>query len=181
MSSLFTIGHSTHTLEEFEALLAAHQITHLVDVRSIPKSRHVPWFNSDTLAKALAKKKIRYSHKLALGGLRKAKKDSINLGWHNASFRGYADYMQTSAFAAALEDLIKLIASSESRVAIMCAEALPWRCHRSLIADALVARGIPSFHIMNMKSPYPHELTSFAKIDKSVKPYRVYYPEIPAK
>lgn len=175
-AELYTIGHSTRTLEEFLALLHAYQITHLVDVRTIPKSRHVPWFNRESFSQSLAKEKIGYSHMSNLGGLRHSNKDSINQGWRNASFRGFADYMQTSEFDAALEALNKIM-EKEAKLVIMCAEAVPWRCHRSLIADAEVARGLHVFHIMNLKTANPHELTAFAKIVKTGNSLRVYYPK----
>lgn len=172
---LYTIGHSTRSIEEFIALLRTFHINHLVDVRTIPKSRRVPWFNSDALKFSLAKEKIHYQHLKALGGLRHAKKDSINTGWHNNSFHGYADYMQTEAFEAALSQLNEIL-SLHPKTAIMCAEAVPWRCHRSLIADIELVRGVEVLHIMNLKSLYPHQLTAFAKVDDSHHPPRVYYP-----
>src|SRR5579871_719082 len=135
--TVFTIGHSTHSLEKFIQMLAAHGIEQLVDVRTIPKSRHNPQFNCEALEHSLP---IVYRHMPGLGGLRHPRKDSINLGWKNASFRGYADYMQTTDFEENLDRLIE--SASEQRTAIMCAEAVPWRCHRSLIGDALLARGI---------------------------------------
>ena len=141
MPKLYTIGHSTHTLQEFLTILHTHKITHIVDVRTIPKSRYVPWFNENKLRAALHKVKISYTLMPNLGGLRKTHKDSINQGWHNASFRGYADYMQTPEFYAGLKKLNQLI-KGKQKVAIMCAEAVPWRCHRSLIADAEIVRGI---------------------------------------
>ncbi|MCW5590429.1 MAG: DUF488 domain-containing protein, partial [Legionellales bacterium] len=139
MPTLYTIGHSTHTLKEFKAILRAHNITHVIDIRSIPKSRHVPWFNENRLKIALKTINITYRHMGALGGLRHTNKDSINQGWRNKSFRGYADYMQTAAFFSALKELNKLL-NKRRKIAIMCAEAIPWRCHRSLVADAEVIR-----------------------------------------
>ena len=138
--------------------MRAHEIRLLVDVRTIPRSRHNPQFNTDTLASSLREVGIQYRHLPELGGLRKPKKDSFNDGWRNASFRGYADYMQTDEFLNALEELI-----ADSRLqptAIMCAEAVPWRCHRSLIADALVSRGWEVRHIMGSADAKPHQLTS---------------------
>jgi uncharacterized protein (DUF488 family) len=161
--AVFTIGHSTRTIEEFLAILAAHGIERLVDVRSIPKSRRVPQFNSDSLAASLREKGIEYVHLKSLGGLRHAKKDSVNLGWRNASFRGYADYMATEEFRAGIARLLEL--AREKRTAIMCAEAVPWRCHRSLIGDALLVRGVDVEDIMTATSVQPHEMTSFAKTD----------------
>lgn len=173
--ALYTIGHSTHTIEEFIEILKAHKITHLVDIRTVPKSRHVPWFNKSELAKVLKKEKIAYSHFSQLGGLRHSVKDSINTGWRNASFRGFADYMQTKEFFEALKSLNNLI-KKEFRVAIMCAEAVPWRCHRSLVADAEVVRGLHVFHIMSKTSVHEHQLTSFAVIDRNKRPIKIYYP-----
>ena len=134
---IFTVGHSTRSLEELVGILRAHGIERLVDVRTIPRSRHNPQFNRETLSKALHNRRLSYRHMKALGGLRHARPDSINTGWRNPSFRGFADYMQTPPFQHALETLIKLAAQKPT--AIMCAEAVPWRCHRSLIADALTA------------------------------------------
>jgi uncharacterized protein (DUF488 family) len=173
---LFTIGHSTHTLQEFLAILHAHNITHIVDVRTIPKSRHVPWFNETVLNKALHKEKMSYQHLAKLGGLRRTNKNSINTGWHNASFRAFADYMQTPAFYEGLKELNDLL-KKHSGVAIMCAEALPWRCHRSLIADAEVVRHIAVMHIMSKTSVHPHQLTSFAVFNRKKRPIQIYYPQ----
>jgi len=175
MSKLYTIGHSTRTLKEFIALLHAYKITHLVDVRTIPKSRHVPWFNENRLKSDLRKEQINYIHMLELGGLRHAHKDSINQGWHNASFRGFADYMQTPEFHLGLKKLNQLL-KEDNKVAIMCAEAVPWRCHRSLIADAEIVRHIKVSHIMNESTVYAHMLTSFAVVDRKKRPIKVYYP-----
>jgi len=159
--ALLTIGHSTRAIENFIALLKAHGVTCLADVRTVPRSRHNPQFNRDTLPASLRSASIDYIHMPGLGGLRRAKPKSINSGWKNASFRGYADYMQTPEFEAHLETLIAL--AKTERVAVMCAEAVPWRCHRSLIADALVARGIPVEHIMSETRRDAHKLRSFAK------------------
>jgi hypothetical protein len=168
--TVLTIGHSTRTIEEFLAMLAAHSIQLLVDVRSIPMSRRVPQFNSDALAASLREKGIKYAHLKTLGGRRHAKKDSPNLGWRNASFRGYADYMATEEFRTGLAHLLEL--AREKRTAIMCAEAVPWRCHRSLIGDALLARGVIVEDIMNASSRRAHELTPFAKVEG----FNVVYP-----
>ena len=138
-SELWTIGHSTRPIDEFIGLLLTHGIRMLVDVRTIPYSRHNPQFHSEALAKSLANSAIQYRHILALGGRRKSRSDSVNVGWRNKGFRGYADYMQAQEFWDALEDLVEI--GHRLPVAIMCAEALPWRCHRSLISDALVSRG----------------------------------------
>jgi uncharacterized protein (DUF488 family) len=172
--TLFTVGHSNRTFEEFLALLRAHSIGRVVDVRTVPKSRRVPWFNKEELAPALNKARIRYAYLPELGGLRHAKKDSTNLGWKNASFRGFADYMGTPEFEMGLEKLNGMF--SDLNTAVMCAEAVPWRCHRSLIADAEVTRGITVEHLMSPTSRKPHELTSFAVVDKKSKPPRVSYP-----
>jgi uncharacterized protein (DUF488 family) len=170
---VFTIGHSTHSTDEFIAILKAHGIARLVDVRTIPRSRHNPQFNGDALPKSLASAGIEYEHMPGLGGLRHARKDSPNTGWRNASFRGYADYMQTPEFATNLAKLIET--AGRARTAIMCAEAVPWRCHRSLIGDALLARGIPVENIMSAKTATPHKLTPFAKVDGT----RIVYPGSP--
>jgi uncharacterized protein (DUF488 family) len=170
MQPVLTIGHSNRPIEVFLELLAAHRVARLVDVRTVPRSRHNPQFNADTLPATLATVGIAHVSMRELGGLRKPRADSPNRGWRADSFRGYADYMGTPEFEAALERLQAL--AQNARVAIMCAEALPWRCHRSLIADALVARGMPVEHIMSPTSAKPHTLTSFARIDDG----RVTYP-----
>jgi uncharacterized protein (DUF488 family) len=159
---VMTIGHSTHTLEEFIRLLQAHGATCVVDVRTVPRSRHNPQFNKASLPRSLKKAGLGYIHTPGLGGLRHAKRDSPNLGWRNASFRGYADYMQTPEFAQSLEELIRL--ANQSQVVLMCAEAVPWRCHRSLIADALLIRGIRTEDIMSPTRRQVHRLTPFAKV-----------------
>lgn len=167
---LWTIGHSTRPIDEFVSLLKAHGIQQLVDVRTVPRSRHNPQFNTETLAQSLARTAIHYRHAGNLGGLRKSKKDSINTGWRNASFRGYADYMQTDEFRRALDELM-----AESRLqhtAIMCAEAVPWRCHRNLIADALVTRDWEVQHIMSETKANRHRLTSFATAENGLLCYR---------
>ena len=168
---ILTIGHSTHPIERFIALLRQHGVERLVDIRTIPRSRHNPQFNSEALAKTLEQEGIAYAHLKELGGLRHARADSINTGWRNASFRGYADYMETEEFEQALDRLLQLRA--EKRCAAMCAEAVPWRCHRSLVADALVARGIPVEHILSGSRRDVHSLTPFARIQEG----RVFYPE----
>jgi uncharacterized protein (DUF488 family) len=159
---VLTIGHSTRTLEEFIGLLQAHGVTRVVDVRTVPRSRHNPQFNKDSLPDSLKKAGLRYVHMPGLGGLRHAKRDSLNLGWRNASFRGYADYMQTPEFAESLEELIQL--AKQGRIALMCAEAVSWRCHRSLIADALTVRNIRTEDIMSPTRRRIHTLTPFAKV-----------------
>lgn len=170
---VLTVGHSTRSIEELVALLEAHGVARIVDVRTVPRSRKNPQFDATVMPAALARHGIGYTPLRALGGLRKPAADSKNRGWENASFRGYADYMQTPAFASALDELVT-IASGE-RVAIMCAEAVPWRCHRSLVADALLARGIAVEHLMSPTKRAPHQLTRFAKVDGT----RVTYPDTP--
>jgi uncharacterized protein (DUF488 family) len=158
---LFTIGHSTHPIQEFIELLYAHKVQHLVDVRSIPKSRHVPQFNADALAPSLRAAEIGYTHLKALGGRRHSRKDSINTGWRNTSFRGYADYMATPQFAEGLFALSNIARAIPT--AIMCAEAVPWRCHRSLIADALILKGWQVRDILTAAPAAEHKLTPFLK------------------
>lgn len=168
--AIFTIGHSTRPLEEFIGLLRAHGVTRLVDVRTVPRSRHNPQFNRDTLPEILAAAGIGYTHMAGLGGLRHARADSVNMAWRTEGFRGFADYMQTDEFAGNIEKLMEF--GKHDRIAFMCAEAVPWRCHRSLIADALVARGLKVVHIIGKTSIIVHELTTFARIDG----FRVTYP-----
>jgi len=162
---VMTIGHSTHTLEEFIRLLQAHGATCVIDVRTLPCSRHNPQFNKETLQRSLKKAGLEYVHMPGLGGLRHAKSDSLNVGWHNASFRGYADYMQTPEFAQSLEELIRR--ADQDQIVLMCAEAVPWRCHRSLIADALLVRGIRTEDIMSATHRQVHTLTAFANVRDS--------------
>jgi uncharacterized protein (DUF488 family) len=164
-----TIGHSTRSIDEFIGLLRAHAVSRVVDVRTIPRSRHNPQFNRDALSDSLKAAGLGYVHLPELGGLRHAKTDSINAGWRNASFRGYADYMQTPEFEQSLEELIQL--AKEEQIAIMCAEAVPWRCHRSLIADALLIRGIRVEDIMSVTRRQVHTLTPFAKVQGSTITY----------
>jgi uncharacterized protein (DUF488 family) len=160
---IMTIGHSTRLADEFVHLLKAHGVARLVDVRTIPRSRHNPQFNRDQLPRTLHSARIHYSHMPGLGGLRHARPDSINGAWRNASFRGFADYMQTPEFQESLDDLIEL--AKREQVAIMCAEAVPWRCHRSLIADALLARGVEVREIASATATRLHSLTSFAHVN----------------
>jgi uncharacterized protein (DUF488 family) len=167
---IFTIGHGTKSIDEFVDLLKAYEVQRIVDVRTIPRSRHNPQFNKDILSKSLKKLHIGYIHIKGLGGLRHAKKDSVNTAWRNASFRGYADYMQTGDFKKNIERLIKI--AKQKNIAIMCAESVPWRCHRSLIADALQVRGILVKNIMSQNICKDHDLTSWAK----VKIFQVTYP-----
>ena len=167
---VMTIGHSTRPLEVFIDLLKAHGVKMIVDVRTVPRSRTNPQFNLDTLPDTLSAVGIGYEHLPRLGGLRHARSDSPNMGWHNSSFRGFADYMQTAEFEKNLEKLIRL--SRRKRICLMCAEAVPWRCHRSLIADALHVRGLPVEHIMSKNRRQPHNLTPFARVDGT----RITYP-----
>ena len=167
---MMTIGHSNRPLEELIAMLQAHGVDLLVDVRTVPKSRYNPQFNAENLPAPLRQAAIEYRHMPELRGLRHARKDSINTGWRNNSFRGYADYMQTPEFDAAIDTLLQ--AAQGRQAAVMCAEAVPWRCHRSLIADALSARGIPVDHIMSATKKNRHQMTGFARVEGT----RVTYP-----
>lgn len=160
--TVLTIGHSTRTLEELIDLLRQNRIDALWDVRTVPGSRRLPHFAKASLAAALPESGIAYRHVKELGGLRKPRPDSRNTGWRNDSFRGYADHMETPEFEAALTDLEQ--AQRGRRVAIMCAEAVPWRCHRSLIADALTARGVEVLDIISSDPPQPHRMTPFAQV-----------------
>ncbi len=165
-----TIGHSTRPIGEFIEILKAHGIELLVDIRTVPRSRHNPQFNRDSLPASLADAGIGYEYMGALGGLRRARADSANTGWRNASFRGYADYMQTPDFERGIDELIA--AARNKPVAIMCAEAVEWRCHRSLVADALTARGIAVQHLHGAARAKPHRMTPFARVDGTVIVYR---------
>ncbi|HEX9310860.1 MAG TPA: DUF488 domain-containing protein [Gemmatimonadaceae bacterium] len=160
-AKLFTIGHSTRTLEQFLELLQREGVSHLIDVRAFPASARYPHFSLANLEKTLPEHGIKYTHFPTLGGRRRVRRDSHNTLWRNAGFRGYADYMETRDFDNALDDLLRV--SALAPTVIMCAEAVPWRCHRSLISDAVVARGIPVFHILDSGNQ-PHHLTSFARI-----------------
>lgn len=159
---VMTIGHSTRPIKTFIHLLKAHQVKRLVDVRTVPRSRHNPQFNRSELSPVLHSARLHYRYMPGLGGFRHAGPDSLNTGWHNASFRGFADYMQTPEFRKHLDDLIELARSE--RIAIMCAEAVPWRCHRSLIADALLARGVEVREITSAIRTQLHKLTPWGKI-----------------
>jgi len=161
-AQLYTIGHSTRTLDELIRLLRAFDVRVLADIRTMPRSRHNPQFNAPTLRARLRRRGLLYAPVAALGGLRRASKNSPNTGWRNASFRGYADYMLTEGFESGLSQLRKLTA--EGKVALMCAEAVPWRCHRSLVADVLTARGAHVEHIIGASHPRPHRLTPFAEV-----------------
>jgi uncharacterized protein (DUF488 family) len=167
---VMTIGHSTRSLEELVELLRLHGVELLVDVRTVPASRRMPHFAKASLERSLPAHGIAYLHMPELGGLRKPRPDSINTGWRNGSFRGYADYMQTPEFWNAVARLEEL--ARERRIAVMCAEAVPWRCHRSLIADALVVRGDEVAHITSMSEPAPHRMTPFARVENG----RITYP-----
>jgi uncharacterized protein (DUF488 family) len=167
--TVFTIGHSTHPIEKFITMLTNHGVTTLIDVRTIPKSAHNPQFTEDALADSLRTAGLTYKRAKDLGGLRSVRKNSPNGGWRNTSFQGYADYMQTPEFGLALDDLIAQ--SRHSDVAIMCAEAVPWRCHRSLIGDALSVRGIAVLDIMTETKATPHVLRSFARVDGTTVTY----------
>jgi uncharacterized protein (DUF488 family) len=160
---VFTIGHSTRAIADFIRLVKAHGVQRVIDVRTIPRSRHNPQFNRDRLSPALHRARLHYRHLPGLGGLRRARSGSVNTGWRNAGFRGYADYMQTPLFRASLERCIEL--ARRERVVLMCAEAVPWRCHRSLIADALVVRGIDVREISSGVRARPHSLTPWARVD----------------
>jgi uncharacterized protein (DUF488 family) len=168
--AIFTLGHSTLPIASFLALLRAYGIERLVDIRTIPRSRHNPQFNDAALASILEARHLEYAHLKSLGGLRRPGKDSPNTGWRNEGFRGFADYMQTEEFRGALAALIGM--SRDKRVAIMCAEAVPWRCYRSLVADALGVHGVPVVEILSESSYRMHELTRFAQVDG----VRITYP-----
>jgi uncharacterized protein (DUF488 family) len=159
---VLTLGHSTRPIQAFVELLRAHGVTWLVDVRTVPRSRHNPQFNAEALPATLAAANIGYAHAAGLGGFRRTTPDSQNTGWRNLSFRGYADYMQTTDFADELARLIEL--AQGNRIALMCAEAVPWRCHRSLIADALVVHGAATCEIVSPTRLQPHTLTPFARV-----------------
>ena len=168
-----TIGHSTRPIEEFVAMLRTHRIRMLVDVRTAPGSRHNPQYGAAALTASLAEAGIGYTHIKALGGLRKPRPDSPNMAWRNKSFRGYADHMGSPEFAGGLAALLAL-ARAEPTV-IMCAEAVPWRCHRSLIGDALVARGVEVLDIFSATQARPHRLSPIAVVDAG----EVHYPAAP--
>jgi uncharacterized protein (DUF488 family) len=168
---VLTIGHSTRTIEEFINLVLSHGVNQVADVRTMPRSRHNPQFNADTLPGSLKKAGVGYVHLAGLGGLRHPTRDSLNIGWRNRSFRGFADYMQTAEFERSLGEFIEL--ARLGGVALMCAEAVPWRCHRSLIADALLVRGIHVEHILSLAQCQIHTLTRFAKIRGS----QITYPD----
>ncbi len=174
---VLTIGHSTRTLAELVLLLEAYGVTLLVDVRSVPRSRHNPQFNKETLPISLKHYDIRYVHMPEIGGLRHPKHKSTNLAWKNSGFRGYADYMQTQEFT---DNLLKIVAfARENRLALMCAEALPWRCHRSLISDALVVRHVKVEHIISKESTINHQLNEMANVEGTKITYPLYTKKTP--
>ena len=168
---IFTIGHSTHSIDDFVAMLLAHGVEQVVDIRTIAKSRHNPQFAETEMKKSLLRHDIAYARLEKLGGLRHTTADSVNTAWRNKSFRGYADYMQTAEFTEGLEELMNL--AEQKPTAIMCAEAVPWRCHRSLVGDALLVRKVEVLDIMAEKSAKPHKLTPFAVVDGMT----ITYPE----
>jgi uncharacterized protein (DUF488 family) len=170
METVSTIGHSNRSIEEFIALLKQNGIACLLDIRTVPKSRHNPQFGQDQLPRSLLDAGIEYRYFAGLGGLRHPRPDSPNGGWRNTSFRGYADYMQTEAFAENVDAVIAL--AQDRRCALMCAEAVPWRCHRSLVADALLVRGIAVEEIIGPQKPTAHKLTPFARVEGT----RITYP-----
>lgn len=168
---VMTIGHAARSLDEFIGLLTENEVVRVVDVRHFPRSRNNPQFNIETLPAELGEAGIGYTHLESLGGRRRTHPDSINMGWRNTSFRGYADYMQTPEFRAGLDMLMEL--ADRERVALMCAETVPWRCHRSLIADALLVRGYRVQDIIGPGEPREHELTRFARVTGE----EISYPE----
>ena len=184
--AIYTIGHSTHALAEFLALLKVHEITQIADVRTVPKSRRHPHFSREALEQSLPPAGVAYRHFGELGGLRKPRRDSRNIGWRHEGFRGYADYMETPQFEQGIEDLLAWAEAGNddegqswgrdpqegARTAVMCAESVWWRCHRQLIADALVARGVETRHILSTAPAKPHAITEFARIVGT----RVTYP-----
>ena len=172
MTTVYTLGHATRPSDEFLKILDEFAIQVLADIRTIPRSRHNPQYDQESLCQLLRDHRIEYIHLPALGGLRRASKASINMGWKNASFRGYADYMQTPEFAAAIEELIAL--ASRGKTIIMCAEAVPWRCHRSLVGDALLVRGVEVLDILSVTSSKPHRMTPWARVDG----LHISYPKI---
>ncbi|MGA2681244.1 MAG: DUF488 domain-containing protein [Candidatus Bathyarchaeia archaeon] len=177
--TIFTIGHSIRTLEEFVELLKTYGVTLVVDVRTIPRSRHNPQFNKETLPNTLKKHDIKYIHMPEIGGLRRPKHDSVNLAWENMGFRGYADYMQTKEFT---DNLLKIVAlARENCLALMCAEALPWRCHRSLISDALIVRRVNVKHIISASSCINHELCEMAQVEGTKITYPLFTKETPQR
>lgn len=175
MTKVFTIGHSTREIDVFIELLKSHAITQLVDIRTIPKSRHNPQYGQSKLEKSLKQHGIEYLYLKELGGLRPAAGHSTNTAWRNKSFRNYADYMQTDAFQRGLDELIGI--SQQATTAIMCAEAVPWRCHRSLVSDALLVHEVPVDEIIGKGNTRAHTLTSFARVEGTSIQYPAPDPE----
>jgi uncharacterized protein (DUF488 family) len=173
--TLYTVGHSTRSFDDFVTLLTRHGVRAIADVRRFPKSRKYPHFNDDALAESLPAAGIQYAPAPALGGRRRTSPDSVNTGWRNDSFRGYADYMQTPSFEEGIARLIQL--ATQAPTAIMCAEAVPWRCHRSLISDAMLVRGWVVLDVVSDSAPTPHKLTPFAQAEGT----RITYPKPPAE
>jgi uncharacterized protein (DUF488 family) len=169
---IWTLGHSTRPIDEFLTLLSGHGIQRLADIRTVPQSRRHPQFGQSALARSLADAGIGYAHLRGLGGLRRPRPDSINTAWRHESFRGYADHMQTADFRTALDELLAL--GARERVAVMCAEAVPWRCHRQLVADALLVRGVEALEIVSPGKTRPHELTPWARVEGQ----RLWYPGV---
>ncbi|MDE1822702.1 MAG: DUF488 domain-containing protein [Candidatus Micrarchaeota archaeon] len=169
-ATAYTIGHSTRKLSELVRILNRYGIKELIDIRTIPKSRANPQFNEARLGKFLKRHGILYRHMKSLGGLRHPLKDSVNTYWYNASFRGFADYMQTKDFRHAVAELMGI--ARKKPIVMMCAEAVPWRCHRSLIADALTIRGIKVVHVFSAASSKEHELTKSAVVRKTDITYK---------
>lgn len=162
MQTIYTIGHSTRPIEEFTAILQKYKIRQLVDIRTIPRSRRNPQYGQENLEKSLSQAGIDYIYMKSLGGLRPAVKETQNPGWKNQSFQNYADYMQTPEFKKGVDELEAL--SKDQPTVMMCAEAVPWRCHRRLVGDALLIRGMEVIDIFDEKTSKPHLLTSFAKV-----------------
>jgi len=175
--TVFTIGHSNRSLDAFLAILKAHQIECLADIRTIPRSRHNPQFSAESLEKSLPRAGISYARLPRLGGLRRPRKDSRNLAWRNDTFRGYADYMETAEVEKGIAELLTL--ARDRRTAIMCAEALYYRCHRSLVSDALVCRGVETVHLLDRNKTSAHRLTAFVKIEDGRPTYPATQPTLP--
>jgi uncharacterized protein (DUF488 family) len=167
---IYTIGHSIHPAEQFLALLRAHEVRQVADIRTVPQSRRHPQFNREALDAYLHAHGIGYRHFPALGGLRRPRPDSVNTGWRHPSFRGYADHMETAEFSAGVEALLAF--AEAARTAVMCAEAVWWQCHRQLLSDALLAHGVAVRHILSAAEPKPHRLSDFARLNNG----RVSYP-----
>ena len=177
--AIFTIGHSTRTIDEFIDLIKTFDVILIVDVRTVPRSRHNPQFNKETLPNTLKSYSIKYIHMPEIGGLRRPKHDSVNLAWRNSGFRGYADYMQTKEF---IDNLLKIVAlSRENCIALMCAEALPWRCHLSLISDALVVRHVKLQHIISAISLISLQLSEMAQVEGTKITNPLYRKETPQR